>query len=340
MHKPYYWKEPIPDFLEEARYQSSLLRLDEVGMHCGLEYTLFDYFSSVAPYSRYEHSFGVALLAYHFTHDKKQAIAGLYHDLATPVFSHVVDFVMGDHLKQEATEQPTRYLMTHDPEIMEYLKKQGVEVEEVVNYHLYPICDCPAPKLSCDRLEYTLSNILKFQLGDCFEVRKCLQDLEVGKNEFGEDEIVFNTPELASYFGQRMLILAHQYTRKEDRYAMEALSRLLKECILHDVFTFNDLYYWGEPELIDAIECSSFHYSWAVYRSLYRVEDVRLEDPQALFTQSIPTKKRYIDPYVKGKGRLSQIDPEFGKKLQKFLQQDFQEELTGYSSSLRPSIYR
>ncbi|MBQ2494251.1 MAG: hypothetical protein II520_03340, partial [Bacilli bacterium] len=99
-----YLHGPMPSFLLEAASSPSVLRLQDVGMHCGLEYTSYPYFSKVEPYSRYAHSLGVAMIVFHFTGDPKQALAGLYHDIATPCFSHVVDFLKGDHEAQESTE--------------------------------------------------------------------------------------------------------------------------------------------------------------------------------------------------------------------------------------------
>ena len=71
-------------------------RLLRVGMHCGCEYTAYPiYRDAVAPYSRYTHSLGTAAIVWHFTHDLKQSVAGLLHDIATPAFAHVVDFLNG-----------------------------------------------------------------------------------------------------------------------------------------------------------------------------------------------------------------------------------------------------
>ena len=47
-------------------------------------------------YSNLDHSIGVALIIWNFTHDKKQTIAGLLHDIATPAFKHCIDFMNGD----------------------------------------------------------------------------------------------------------------------------------------------------------------------------------------------------------------------------------------------------
>ena len=67
-------------------------RLKDIGMNCGVEYTALT-FSNIVPYSRYQHSREFALIVYHFTHDLEQTVAGLLHDIATPVFAHTIDFI-------------------------------------------------------------------------------------------------------------------------------------------------------------------------------------------------------------------------------------------------------
>lgn len=132
-------------------------RLLRVGMHCGCEYTAYPiYRDAVAPYSRYTHSLGTAAIVWHFTHDLKQSVAGLLHDIATPAFAHVVDFLNGDHMRQESTESRTRMMIASSPELMALLDISGLTLDDVDDYHRYPIADNDSPRLSADRLEYTL----------------------------------------------------------------------------------------------------------------------------------------------------------------------------------------
>lgn len=134
-------------------------RLKHVGMHCGCEYTAYPiYRKATAPYSRYTHSLGTAAIVWHFTHDLKQAVAAMLHDIATPAFAHVVDFLNGDHLRQESTESRTRAMIASSPELMALLDKSGLTIDDVDDYHRYPIADNDSPRLSADRLEYTLGN--------------------------------------------------------------------------------------------------------------------------------------------------------------------------------------
>lgn len=157
-------------------------RLLRVGMHCGCEYTAYPiYRDAVPPYSRYTHSLGTAAIVWHFTHGLKQSVAGLLHDIATPAFAHVVDFLNGDHMRQETTESRTRMMIASSPELMALLDKSGLTLDDVDDYHRYPIADNDSPRLSADRLEYTLGNAhLVFHCPKA-ELKRIFDDIFVGK---------------------------------------------------------------------------------------------------------------------------------------------------------------
>ena len=68
-------------------------------MTCGTDYTHI--FNNKFFYSNLEHSIGVALIVWHFTKNKKQTLAGLFHDISTPVFKYCIDFMNGDKVKED-----------------------------------------------------------------------------------------------------------------------------------------------------------------------------------------------------------------------------------------------
>ena len=152
----------IPPLLRHLATTAPVERLRQVGMNCGCEYTDFPRFRGLAPYSRFRHSVGVGLIVWHFTHDNAQAAAGLLHDVSTPVFAHVVDFLNGDHLTQTSTESGTAALIAGDPGIRRVLAAHGLTPAMVADYHRYPIADNDSPRLSADRLEYTLGNAVNY----------------------------------------------------------------------------------------------------------------------------------------------------------------------------------
>ena len=131
-------------------------RLKDISQACGTDYVkLYNHWDF---YDVLEHSIGCALIVWNFTKDKKQTLSALFHDISTPVFKHCIDFLDGDYEKQESTEDLTVSMIRNSNEIMELLKRDGIGLEEVCDYHMYPIADNDSPRLSSDRLEYTFMN--------------------------------------------------------------------------------------------------------------------------------------------------------------------------------------
>ena len=194
------YHDEMPEFLREFGAVPPVERLQQIGMNCGCEYTGFPLFQGIRPYSRFDHSMGVALIVWHFTGSMEQAVAGLFHDVTTPVFAHVVDFLNGDHLRQESTEAGVEECLAASPEILELLARYGLTLEGVCDYHQYPVADNDAPALSADRLEYTLGNLFNYGFASLEQVREFYEDLAVGQNERGETELVFQTPARAAEF--------------------------------------------------------------------------------------------------------------------------------------------
>ena len=63
-------------------------------------------------------------------------------------------------MMQESTEDLTTKIILSSKEIMTLLKRDNILISEVDDYHKYSIADNDTPKLSSDRLEYSLSNAL------------------------------------------------------------------------------------------------------------------------------------------------------------------------------------
>ena len=111
--------DEIPDFLYDYINTPAMQRIGKIGCGCGTDYTKI--FQNKFFYSNLDHSIGVALIVWNFTKDKKQTLAGLFHDISTPVFKHCIDFMNGDHETQESTEELTTYMIKNSKEIMSLL---------------------------------------------------------------------------------------------------------------------------------------------------------------------------------------------------------------------------
>ena len=109
MFKTYYLKvlssNKVPRFLKKYLEVPTLKRLKEIGYFCGMDYASKDIYNFKEYITRYDHSLTVALLVYRLTKNKEATIAGLFHDISTPCFSHVIDYMNKDYSKQETAEK-------------------------------------------------------------------------------------------------------------------------------------------------------------------------------------------------------------------------------------------
>ena len=117
--------EGIPDFLLEYIYTPEMQKQNGITVSCGTRYSKM--YNQIW-YSSLDHSIAVALIVWNFTKDKKQTLAGLFHDIATPAFKHTIDFMNGDYETQESTEALTTDIIKNSKEIMNLLNKDNIKL--------------------------------------------------------------------------------------------------------------------------------------------------------------------------------------------------------------------
>lgn len=245
----------FPKWLNEYINTKELLKQQYISITCGTIYS--DLFESRILYSSLEHSIGVALIVWHFTHDKKQTLSGLFHDIATPVFKHCVDYLNGDYITQESTEDLTTQIIKNSEEIMQLLKRDNIKLEEINDYHLYPIADNDTPKLSADRLEYSLTNALfTYELVDINEIRQIYNDIEVEKNEENIEELSFRNEKTAKRFVELTSKMSVIYMEDRTRYSMQLLADIIKRLNEEKIITLDDLYNMKDQDVINIIKRS------------------------------------------------------------------------------------
>ncbi len=293
----------IPVWLKEYINTSEMLKQHYISVTCGTIYS--DLFESSFLFSSLDHSIAVALIVWHFTHDKKQTLAGLFHDIATPVFKHCVDFLNGDYMNQESTEDLTRAIILNSKEIMSLLERGKIDISEVEDYHLYPIADNDTPQLSADRLEYSLSNALfTYNLAGFDEIKELYQDIEVQKNEDNIPELAFKTKALARKFVKITSRLSVIYREDRTRYTMQFLADIIKKLNEDNVITKEALYNMKDTDIMDIIEKSKFGDVFRIWKSAKKVKTSSIE-PKDVYYVHHGAKIRYIDPLWNGK-RISE----------------------------------
>lgn len=309
----------FPEWLNEYINTKELLHQQYISVTCGTIYS--DLFESNFFFSSLDHAVAVALIIWHFTKNKKQTLSGLFHDIATPVFKHCVDFLNGDYMTQESTEDLTTEILKNSKEITELLKRDNIEIKDVCDYHIYPIADNDTPKLSSDRLEYSLSNALfTYELCDINQIRKMYNDITIQKDEDGIDELGFKTEQIALDFVKITSKLSIIYREDRTRYSMQLIADILKKLSIEKKVTKKDLYTLKESEIINIISESKYKDIFNKWRKATKVNFSK-DRPENVYYVHHGAKIRYIDPLINGK-RISKASSKADKMIKENLSYD------------------
>ena len=251
-------RDDWPPFLDKYLKLPVLQRLAGVGLLCGTDWTPL--YKNRFYYSRLDHSKGVALIVWHFTHDKAQTIAGLLHDISTPVFSHVSDFRKGDALTQTATEEPTARIIRGDAELGRLLAEDGLTASQVEDYHIYPIADNEIPQLSADRLEYMFPSGMALDGSWTMEeICRCYNDLTILKNEEGRDELGFRNLEVAELYCEHFCMIGHILQLNENKLTLQLLGQIMNMAEKAGLLSESDFMTLSEREVIERLDDYTKH---------------------------------------------------------------------------------
>jgi len=289
--------EITPTFLEKYLESKSLLRLKKVGYFCGMDYASKDIYDFSIYVSRFDHSLDVALLTYKYTKCKEATIAGLIHDISTPCFSHVIDYMNKDYETQESTEEKTNEIIKHDKYLLKCLKKDKINVNDIIDFKKYTIVDNDRPKLCADRLDgVLLTGMFWTKDLNIKDVKEILNSIEVYKNENNEEELGFNNLEIAKKVmsvSDNIDVFCHS---KEDNYMMELLANLTKFAIDHRYLGYEELYYYDEDfihKVFESIKDENFIRRYNKFKNIKKENIIDLKMPYI--------KKRELKLLVNGK---------------------------------------
>ena len=308
-----------PEWLQKYINTKEMLHQKYISVTCGTIYS--NLFESNFFFSSLDHSIAVALIIWHFTHDKKQTLAGLFHDIATPAFKHSIDFLNGDYIIQESTENLTTDIIKNSSEIMYLLNEDNIDISDIDNYHMYPIADNDTPKLSADRLEYSLSNALfTYNLLNLEDIKEIYNDIEIQQNEENELELGFKTKKIARKFVSITSKLSIIYREDRTRYSMQFIADVLKKLISENKLSIEDLYVLKESQIISIIENSKYKNVFAIWKNAKKVK-VSKDMPKNVYFVHHGAKVRYINPLFNGE-RMSNACKIAKKMIDKNLSYD------------------
>lgn len=309
----------FPDFIRPYLELPLLKRLSGIGLFCGTDWTTL--YQNKFFYSRLDHSIGAALIVWNFTKDKRQTLAALFHDVSTPAFSHVMDFRNGDALTQESTEDENKRMVEQDEELRQLLLADGIQPEEVSDYHIFPIADNNLPRLASDRLEYMFTTGMI--MGDIWtldRIAACYNDLTIMTNEDGVDELGFRTESLAVEYCAKCCQTGLIMIRNENKLALSLLAHLAEIAIRGNHLSETEIHTKSEAEIMeifDRITSEHFSMPYRTFRNMTEIERTDQAIPEC-YSISLEVKRRYIDPLCNGK-RISEISKESSEAINHLL---------------------
>ncbi len=288
-------KNNDPLFLDKYLKSPSLLRLKKVGYFCGMDYASKDVYNFGEYISRFDHSLDVALIAWKYSKDPKTALAGLFHDIATPCFSHAIDYMNKDYGNQESTEELTGYIIYHDTYLMDCLKKDGIKPDDIIDFKKYPIVDNNRPKLCADRVDgVILPGLFWTKMINQKDIYDIVSHLTVFNND-NVMELGFDDLEIARKVvnvSDGIDIYCHS---NEDNYMMELLAKLTKYLIDNNYIKYMDLYYLNEEDMhkiFNSIQDLDFQKDYYLFKHIKK-EDIPVVEMPFI-------KVRNLKPLVNG----------------------------------------
>ena len=218
----------------------------------------------------------------------------------------------GDSEHQESTEERTEQIIKDSKEIMKLLERDSIKVEEVSDYHIYPIADNDTPRLSADRFEYTLSGgLYQVRVFELKDIEKYYNNIVILKNEDGIDELAFQDIKLCENFIHDISKLWPRWVEDEDRLCMQFIADIVKSMNIKSYITVDDLYKFSEREVLQLIQNCEDNYirnAFKNFQNATRDSVYKSDEPNnEIYCTSVKGKKRYINPLVNLDNKVSRI---------------------------------
>ncbi len=283
-----------PDFIDKYLNTNTLNRLKHITQFCGCDYT--NLYSPLFKYTRFDHSLVVAHMTWHFTHNKKETIIALLHDIWTPCFAHCIDYVFGDYINQETSEKSIIEIINQDKEMQKFLREDDISFEDLDDYSNFPVLENKLPKLCTDRLDGVLHTCyIWLHTHSLEQIKEVYDDMTILNNEEGCIEIGFNNIKIAEKFAFMVYNYAKELQGNTDKFVMKYISEIVKLSVAKNLISLEDLYVKKEEDI-----CSIFHQNFLSWKKFNETSNLirTNQKPNNRFYISFETKKRNALPLV------------------------------------------
>ena len=287
-----------PEFLKKYLDLDIMQRLKGISLLCGMDYASKYAYDFKYYISRYDHSLDVALIVWNLTHDKRATLAGLFHDISTPVFSHVIDYMNKDYIKQESTEEKTLEILMSSNGLKKCLKQDNISLQEIADFKKYSLVDLDRPALCADRLDGTICSGINWTKSIDGETSKdIINDLILVKNEFNQDEIAFKSEKYAKRFSDLNDEINEITHSNNDNYMMQLLADIVRLSIKLEIVDYESLYYLTEEDVINCIEdnldlSDELNRKWNLFKNIKDIPIIELPEVKNKIISPIVVDKR------------------------------------------------
>jgi HD superfamily phosphohydrolase len=273
------------------------------------------------PTTRLDHSVGVMLLIRKVGADSstasallKEQIAALLHDVSHTAFSHVIDYVFGDHDGQGYHEEQKEAFIARS-DLPDVLSLHGYDWRDFLHEQDFSLLEQPSPALCADRLDYFLRDARDLRLAADAQVQSALASLAVH-----EGRLVVTELEAARWMAYTFIAADEaSWANFREVGLYELAARAIRIGLEIEVLTEADLWR-GDAEAWAKLTASPDPRLQAALRLVSPVTGFEWDATNPTFTVS--TKLRTIDPPVLLNGSaypLSALDPAFAQYRLEYL---------------------
>lgn len=266
-------------------------------------------------FSRYEHSMGVFILLRKLNASLEEQIGGLIHDISHTAFSHVVDWVLGDPIKENYQDNIFEDFLKKS-DIKKILDKYKLDYKKISKLENFCLLEKEAPSLCADRIDYCLRELILDNKKDY--VQNIFLDLENKNNQ-----IVFKNKEKAKIFAKEYQKMQREHWAGDQaRTRYYILSNVLKKALNKNIINISDLHQTDDYVLEKLNSC----------KDNFILENLNLLEGDLKIIQDkngieLKKKFRYIDPEISVNSsykKLSELSDEY-KELIKLEKEKSQE---------------
>ncbi len=299
-----YGKFEIDGVLEELVKSKPLQRLKKVQ-----QYGIPPEFYTFPGFSRYDHSIGVMLLLKKLNASVEEQATGLLHDVSHTAFSHVVDWVLNNRLKEDYHDSIQKdVVMTSG--IGDILVEFGLKVDRITDKMNFSLLERDEPDLCADRVDYALKEFHYW--ADPMNVKTFVDNLTSVGNK-----IVFKSKNVAEMFGKSFMKCQNEHwggAQATVRYQL--FSKVLLIALENGIIKMEDLNNDDDFVMKKLVKSNEVR-----IKRIFKIlsSDLKIEIDEKTPQLKLRKKFRYVDPWYMENNevyRLSEQDEEYENFLE------------------------